>query len=304
MRKLGEVMADLIKKTGMQHTDANFKEIIALTTPVSEEAEQGLFSLMNASEAESWAKGNSNIKNHYTAQAYNGWDDKIFKTADKLNLSDEEKEQLRAEKSTGKRQDLLVEIMNTKMAEASKNATAAGKASNNEAELKWKQEFDKLNLSTSKIKDDYEKALKAKDDDHYNYKKDAKWDAVLSPQKWSDNLGSDIRIPVGKLAIQKKLDELGAAAVLDENGELKLVKKEDNSMPYFDSSNKNPKFTEFATKILDENKLLAVSAPTPNPNNNKNLPPVPNPSGTAANTSKRPNATLSALQQSLQDQQG
>lgn len=306
MRKLGEVMADLIKKTGMQHTDANFKEIIALTTPVTEEAEQGLFSLMNASEAESWAKGNTNIKNHYTAQAYNGWDDKIFKTADKMGISDEDKDLLRAEKSTGKRQDLLTDILDRKIAEAKKNAEAAGKNNNADAELKWKQEFDKLNSSTSKIKDDYELALKRKDDDHYNWKKEAKWDSVLAPQKWSDNLGSDIRIPVGKLAIEKKMSEIGAMAILDENGEFKLVKKEDNSMPYFDSSNKNPKFTEFATKILDENKLLAVSAPTPNPNNNSNntFKPVSSPSGTTANTNQRPNVVLSALQQSIKDQQG
>jgi hypothetical protein len=306
MRKLGEVMADLIKKTGMQHTDANFKEILALTTPVSEEAEQGLFSLMNSQEAESWAKGNTNIKKHYTAQAYNGWDDKIFKTADKMGLSDEDKELLRSEKSTGKRQDLLADILDKKIAEAKKNAEVAGKNNNADAELKWKQEFEKLNSSTSKIKDDYELALKKKDDEFYNWKTEAKWNDVLSPQKWSDNLGPNVRIPAAKLVIQNKLNELGAKVVLDEDGELKLVKKEDNSMPYFDSSNKNPKFTEFATKILDENKLLAVSAPTPNQNNNSNntFKPVLSPSGTAANTNKRPNTVLSALQQSQKDQLG
>jgi hypothetical protein len=119
MRKVGELIADLAKKAGMQHTD-NIKELIALTTPVTEEAESSLMSLMNATEAEGWAKGNPSIKNHYTAQAYNGWDDKLFKSAEKLQFTDEEKEQLRNERNTGKRQDIYNEVLEKRIAEAPK----------------------------------------------------------------------------------------------------------------------------------------------------------------------------------------
>jgi hypothetical protein len=185
-----------------------------------------------------------------------------------------------------------------------KAATTAGKT-NPDAEAKWKAEHEKLSTALSKTKEEYEGKLKEKDSAFYDYKMNAKMDSILSAQKWSEHIPANMRADIGRLALQKKMDEAGAKAILGEDGEIKLVRKDNNDMPYFDSSNKNPKFTEFAPKVLDENKFLAASVQTPPPNkHNTFTPPVPNPSGTPANTNKRPDATLSALQQSIKDQLG
>jgi hypothetical protein len=303
MKRLGDVLTDLAKKAGLNHADVNLKELQALTTPVPDEVENALFGLMNTQEAEAWGKGHVGLKSHYTAQAYNGIDRKLHDSAEAMGFTDEEKEQIKNEKNTGKKQDLFNEFLKAKMEEAKKGQNAANKKGDDEAVKKWEAEHKKLSDQLNKTKEEYENQLKQKDESFYSYKLNAKYDSVLGSQKWSDNYPQNLRSEIGRLAIEKALNEAGAKTMLDENGEIKIVRKDNPDMPYFDSSNKNPKFAEFATKIMSENKFLAVSPPTPN-NSNNSMPPVAPGVTSTQNTNKRPNPILTSLQQSIKDQQG
>lgn len=297
MRMIGQVFADLLKKTGFDHLDANLKDIIALTTPVTDEVEQKLFSLLNTEEARAWAKSQPDIKAHYTSQAYNGWDAKIMESAEKLGLTEDEKEAIKKETRTGKRQELLNEFVEKHLEEQKK---AAGSTKGKEdLEAKWKAEFEKLNASKTKEKEEFENLLKKKDESLYSFKKNTKINSVLGSQKWSENYPEGLRSELGMLAIQKALEKEGAMMALDEKDEIKLVRIDNPEMPYFDKSNKTPNFGEFATKILSENKFLAVSTPVQQNNHNS----VMTSQSVASNTPKRSNSVLSLIQQSQKDQQ-
>jgi hypothetical protein len=301
MNRLGEVILNLVKKTGFPHTDANLKEIAALTTPVPDEVEEALSSLMNNQEAEAWAKGQVSIKNHYTAQAYNGIDKNIISNAEKFGFSEDEIEQLKAERNTGKKQDMFTAILNSRLEEAKKNAATAKKDKDPELEAKFIEEQKQLRSQLNKQKEEHENALKAKDQEIYNFKKNSRISSVLNSQKWSDNYPEHLRNELGLLAIQKKLEKEGATLALDEKDEIKIVRADNPDMPYFDSSNKIPNFTEFATKTLSENKFLAVSTPV---QPNTTIKPLVAPVTGQPNTTKRPNSVSGLLQQSLKDQQG
>jgi phage host-nuclease inhibitor protein Gam len=292
-------MLNLAKKTGMDHLGINLKEIAALTTPVPEEVEQALNTLMNSQEAEAWAKAQPSIKNHYTAQAYNGIDKKIHENAEKLGLSEEEIEELKAEKNTGKKHDMYNAFLQSKIEEAKKSGASAKGDNNKELEAKWQEQVNKIVSEKNKLKEEFEQTIKSKNDEVYNFKKDSHVNSILSSQKWSENYPENIRYKLGRMAIEEKLEKEGIALVLDDKNELKLVRKDSPEMPYFDSSNKNPNFAEFASKTLQENKFLAVS--TPVQQNTPKTPVAPVITG-QPNTTKRTNSVINLVSQSLKDQ--
>ncbi len=301
MKKAGEVFAELAKRAGLQHTSDNLKEILALTTPIPDEVEQALNSLMNAQEAESWAKGQSSVKNHFTAQAYNGWDKKLIESADKLGFTDEEKDRINGERNTGKRQDIYNEILENRIAEAKKDQTGAKKAGDADAEAKIKKEIDELRAALRAKDEEKEKIISEKDSHFKEYVRNAKIDSVLNSQKWSENYPAELRTDMGRIAINKHLEKEGAQISLDEKGEIKLVRLDNPELPYFDNSNKNPNFAQLAAKVLADNKFLAVSTQTAN--TNTKIPVIAS-NGSQSNTNKRSNSVSSLLQQSLKDQQG
>jgi len=303
MKRLGDLITELAKRAGMDHLDTNLKDIQALATPVPDEVETALMGLMNAQEAEAWGKGNTSLKSHYTAQAYNGWDRKLIDSADNMEFSDEEKQQIKNEKNTGKKQDIFNDILKNRLDEAKKAQTASGKKGDDEAAKKWESEHKKLSEQIEKTKKEHEDQLRMKDESFYSYKLDSKFNDVLSSQKWSENYPVGMRTKIGRMAIDEELNKVGAKVILDENGQEKIVRKDDISMPYFDSSNKTPNFVEFATKVLSENKFLAVSSATPNNVNNATPPFVASGVTSQQNNNKRPNQVMSLLNKSKQDQQ-
>lgn len=301
MNRLGDVLFNLAKKAGLPNPEANLKDVLAINTPITEEVEEALNSLMNNQEAEAWAKGQVSIKNHYTAQAYNGIDKNILANAEKFGFSEEEIEQLKTERNTGKKQDMFTSILNSRLDDAKKGAANAKKDKDPELEAKFVEEQKQLRNQLIKQKEDFENALKNKDQEIYNFKKNSRINSVLNSQKWSDNYPESLRNELGLLAIQKKLEKEGASLSLDEKDEIKIVRADNPDMPYFDSSNKIPNFTEFATKTLSENKFLAVSTPV---QPNTQVKPLVAPVSGQPNTTKRPNSVASIVQQSLKDQQG
>lgn len=300
MRRIGEVILDLVKnKAGFDHADANLKEIAALTTPVPVEVEEALNRLMNDKEAAAWALGNMEVKNKFMAQAYNGWDKKLLDSAEKFGFTEEEADKLRNEKSSGKKQDLFNEMLASRLESAAQAGKNPGKKSEaEEAAQKWEAEYKRVVAEMTKKDADFQNKLSEKDQHVYNFKMNAKIENVLSSLAWSDNISAELRGDVARVAINKYFEKEKIKPMLDDKDEIILMRSEDTSMPYFDSSNKTPKFTELVKKIASENKLLAVSAPTP-----PNTPQIPAaPITGQPNTPKRSNSIQSLIKNSLQDQ--
>lgn len=291
--KAGEYLMAILERAGIDTTDPSFKDIAAITTAIPTVGEEALNSLMNTKEATEWAKNHDDIKKHYHAQLYKGMDSTIHKVAEEIGLDDAKMELLKAELSTGKKQQLLAKMLHEELIEAKK--VSKSPSADKDLEAKYKSEIEKLNAIVNQTKTDYESKLSEKDSHHHNYVLNSKMESVLNSQKWSENYPADMRGTLGKLAVEKELQKLGAKAVLDSEGNIKFVKSDSPDLEYFDTSNKKITFEQIAAKTLAENKFLAASTQIPNTH-------IPIPAAPQPKTPTVSRSTNSALQESLKDQ--
>jgi len=284
----------VLERAGIDTTDPSFKDIASITTQIPSVGEEALNSLMNANEAISWAKNNAEIKKHFVAQAFNGFDKTIAMTAENSGLDESQIAQLNAEKNTGKKQEMLISFLNEKI-ESAKSGQKGAKTE--EIEAKYKAEIEKLNATVNQTKTDYESKLAEKDSHHHSYVLNSKMDSVLNSQKWSENYPADMRGTLGRLAVEKELQKLGAKPVLDADGNIKFVKSDSPDLEYFDTSNKKITFEQIAARTLAENKFLAASTQTPNTHT-----PIPAANPSQPKTPPMTKPTHDALSQAMKDQ--
>lgn len=290
--KVGEAILGLLERAGHDTTDAKYKEIAGLSSEVPDEFAASIEGMLTPVEAEKWAKNDPSVKKHYFSQAYNGIDANINDAIEELGLSDEVASAIRNEKSTGKKQTLLIDAAKKIVSTPSKKGSEEWEAA--------KTQISELNKSVLKHKEEMENKLREKDQYHKDYVLNSKAQSYFDSQKWSESYPASVRGDLAKIAFDKKLDKLGAIKVLGEDGEIHLMQK-NNPDQLFYLNNKNVTFTEIAAEIMAENKFLAVSAPvdpnTPTPNAN---------SGTASNpqsnTSKPMSTFAASLEQSQKDQ--
>jgi hypothetical protein len=82
--------------------------------------------------------------------------------------------------------------------------------------------------------------------------------------KWSESFAQDFRLPLFKLALGKKLEEIGAKTIFDPaTKSFKLVDKSQENLEFFDKSNKKITFDDISKDIALENKFVATTAPNP-----------------------------------------
>jgi len=74
------------------------------------------------------------------------------------------------------------------------------------------------------------------------------------------DMPADTSAKIAQMLIADELQKRGIQPV-NENGTLKLKQAKDLSLDYFDENHKQLSYDDFASKILAENKLLAVSTP-------------------------------------------
>lgn len=294
-KKFGDLLSDLLQKAGLDHTDKQFSELLSIQAEVSREVADSFDGLMSIDAA----KNNTTIKNYFYAMAYSGSDRKMLDLAEKFGFPDDQKLQLKEEKSSGKKYDLFGRFLEDKVADLEKEYKAAQRSGNTDEMKSAKDEIAKLNESLRSKDDEIRNVSSSKDQALKDYILNAKIESAFSNISWSENYKPEIRGDLSKIALNKELDKIGAKIVLNENNEPRLVKKDNPELEYFDSSNKEIKFTELATRVAVENKFLAVSPKMPNNNPN----PVAPVSGNQPNTSKR-NTVSNLLKESLKDQQG
>ncbi len=290
--KTGELLLSLLENAGMDVSDASLKDIASITTTIPDSALPILQSMMTAEQAIPWAKNNGEVKKHFFAQAYRGIDANIHETADNAGLDEATVQAIRSEKNTGQKQILLANALKDQLSTLKDNKPAGGK----EVQDQYKAEIDKLQKMIGDTKAEYEGKLSEKDSFHKGFVLNSKIDSVLGQQKWSENYPVEMRSQLGKLAIENKLKNIGATAILDESGEIKFVRIDNPELEYFDNTNKKITFTSLAAQTLAENKFLAASTPTPNT-------PITNTAAASSpKTSTIPSSTRTALSESLKDQ--
>lgn len=285
--KLGLVIADLLEKVGKDPNGEEYKAILGIQSEIPEETVSAINGLMT----EQAAKNNLSIKNHFIHSAYNPLDNEIHNQADLFELSDEDKDLLKSEKSTGKKQKLLFNMLQNKLKEKVKDKDPDSG--------KFKTEIENLRKQLSEKETEFNSKLSEKDSYHKNYVLGSKIESEFSKHPWSENYAPEMRSDLAKIALNKYLSSNGAKLALDEQNNLKIVKADNEELEYFDNSNKKVTFTELAAKLMADNKFLRVS-----PKETITNPVVAIGSNPVPTTpSKSNNTVLQALRRSQQDQQ-
>ncbi len=258
MKTLGEFINDLATKAGIKSDNEDLVGLLSAPIlqqlQVPEKIELGISNNLLSVEA---AKNNHPaLKSHYFAAAYDGLDREIDATMEELELSDELKLELKKERSSTKRAALLAK----KIREIEK---AASKDEKTPAELKdLKKQVDALHEqlriekeNSGKVKSDYEGQIKG-------IRLNSSLEKLLSPHKTIyDDLDADIRSTSMMAIINKELQSSEGVLDLDENGNLKLLKKDGSNFFGENHVQLNPQ--GFVEKVLAKNKILKQSVVLP-----------------------------------------
>lgn len=266
MITVGDFLAKLITKGGGNPADEKFKiffgnaELVKAEVPddVATTIDNGLISLKDAKN------NHPDIKNHYTALALNGLDDKVNNTMDEWELPDDSKNRIKVDRNSYNRVSLLLKEVR-ELEQRKANADKPDK-------IAIQKQIDDAKAESRT----YQAAIEAEKVNAANQIKDFKLQMQRSKlyngyKTVYDNLDSDVREAAIDALITKKLQDNGAHFTFDENGSFVLLKKD--GMNFYGDDNKQVNAKQFIEQQLSQNKILAVTAPPPTQGSNTQQQP-------------------------------
>lgn len=255
---------NLLKKAGVTVDPANEKfklfidnpELAKLDIPdeVTTSVDNNIISIAAAKD------NYGPLKNFYHAQALNGMDAQIEQLIEELGLGEDDKNEFKVEKSTGKKINLLLkkaQALESKKANADKPDKVA-----------IQKTIDDLNkqILTERSKGE-QLVLEAK-----NEVKKMKLEYLLSGELgkhktiFDESLSPELRNVTLRNAVQLRLAQKGAKLEFDESGNPTLLRADGTK--YFGESNEAVDFPTFVAQTLSTDKLLAVNKPPATPGQN------------------------------------
>lgn len=289
--KATELFSQLLEKAGYDVQDDKLKDFFLKGIDIPDDVATEINTKLMTIEA-----AKPLLKNNIISDFSKGWMQNVNAELESHGI---EKSEIDAvfkengkERATGK---IIIEAMK-KVAEIKDKANVSG----SDKEKALREELKTLNASIADYKEKF--VPKTDVDNIRNEWNNEKYERAIEgnflSKKWSDNYPADVRATLSKTFLDKKLNELGAKAVMVGN-EVKIVKADDLASDYFDKSNKLVTFASLADEIMSVNKFLAVS---PEGGQSTQQTVIANNSG-VSNLNKKLNPTLSLLQKSLQAQQ-
>lgn len=213
------------------------------------------------------AKANSNIKNYFYPLALDPIDNSLKSLMAELEFSDADKDEVNKEKSTYKKNEMVIK----------KLKTMSSKSTSDEDKAKFNAEIKKLNGELVKKDAEKEAALK---------EINTGWISKLSNQTLTSKIKSQPLYTTDALDIEdvttlahnklkKALQEKKADTIFDpESLTYKLVQKDNPDLAYFEGG-KEVTFDAFLQKTLADAKLLkTTAAQTPTGDKPKFVTPV------------------------------
>ena len=260
--KGSDFFKDMVKKINKEN-DPAFSELLNLDVELPDDACNVLVgNLMSLEHAKSKLKGS------LRAETLNGVDAKLAQIiSDKLGLT------IEFEQGTDTFQKF------DRFAETIKEALEKKPEKSSEAEKLAKQYLEELQKERKERNTDREEAAKllaqTKADNDARYMNDAKKNALRGKEWANKNVSEDTWIKVANESIEEALRKVGAKEVF-EDGKLKLVLANDPTSPYFDEKGVTISHDDFVTRVITENKLIAVTE-APKPDNNSYTPVMNHP---------------------------
>lgn len=254
--KLNLVLEQLFEQAGLKDliADEKLKAVFALETEVEDEISDKLTSgLMGMNSA----LNNGKIKAHHIKNYLKGSEDRLKAKIESSELDEATKLEILGEAYFNERVEKFIEAVSKKATEAPKQTDGAQKKY---AEAMAKlEEYEKNYIPKTELE-------KIQIERQQEREQLALRDAI-GKFEWSDAFDKDVRLPVFKMSLEAKLNEIGAKAVYD-NGTFKLVQKDSPDLEYFDSKNKKVTFDDISKDLAFEKKFIKVAQTTQNTGQN------------------------------------
>ena len=266
--KVGDLLSKFAAKAGINLADEKYKDLSLVIASSNAEIADEIAtkisgSLMNMDDA----RNNIDLKKHFTAAVYDGMDSTINDLMDELGFEVQDREIVKAEQSTTKKQGALARQIK---ALEEKKAAARG---SDKAELQAQ-----INAKTNQIVElqkRHDEEIKALKSDYEARMTNKEIRLLLKGKKWAnDQIDPEINEETALIMANRKLAESGAK-IVNVNGKMVLKQSKDESLDWLSPANETPTVEQFFDGVLAQSKLLAVSsAAGPNPGNPP-LPPIP-----------------------------
>ena len=297
--KLIALVKSLAAKAGIPETDPELVEILsnaAITdVEIADKTANKINTELMSLQA---AKANPDIRSELIGigrkEAYDGMDAEINSTMTELNIADDVKAKILAEKSTPKRAKLLAtEVKRIESETGGKNGDLIKQINDLNAKIGQAQADKESAVAAEKNK--YEDSILAQAIDFdlasYNY---------IFPKETPQSTV----IAAAKASIQRKMAEAGVKVTVDEATGIKKLVRLDGT-EYFDTNHKAVSYKDFLTTALTGDNLLSAHDPIPDPARNPKPPHVEgNPDKTDASFLAAADANIANLEGALKNGDG
>ena len=246
--KLGDFLNKLAQKSNMQ-TDANLINFLSNAEIAGREISDDFANALdNSLMSLEGAKNNQQLLNHFKPILLKSADDKFAVLAEKYGFADE----ILLEKSTYKKFDILEAKIEAKLKEVNS-------ATDKEKEAKLLKQYEDLQSQLQKLTETKANEIKAITDKYEGEITNMHFNSLLSGKKYATkDLPAEVNTQIARQLIERAL-QANKATIVRKDGTLKLVQTDNPEMDYVDSGFNKVSFSDFADKVLAENKLLEVS---------------------------------------------
>ncbi len=228
MPTLGEVINNLAQKAGVAGDDAKLKALLASPELATLQVDDTLVTSLESGLLSIDAAKNNHpeVKKKYFADAYDGIDKQLIKLVENDTFDQADLDEIRNEKSTSKKQELII----TKLKAAKASAKGADKDEINRQLAAAHEAARIAKAEVETVKSSYESRIK-------DIQKQAAIKAVFGNYKTIyDELPANVKAATLEALINQGLQDKNAELRTDENGSLQLVSK-DGSTNVFGSNN-------------------------------------------------------------------
>lgn len=248
-KKVGTLISELFGLVGIDATQPEFKDIIALAPEVDDVTAKKISDNILTIEA---AKMNGTLKSHFKAQTLNGVDAQHKELATEYGLSADEIAELEAIKDTFERNKKLV-------AKVKENTAKLNAGTGDKTALV--EENKRLNKQILDIKTANDAKIAEIQKNTDNQITDYAVTSYLRSLKYAnENVGADVNSLTAKNLLQAAFAEKKALLKRGSDNSLRLFNAEHPDLDY-QENNKPVAFADFASKILQEKNMLFVSDP-------------------------------------------
>lgn len=250
--KIGSLISNLLKKSGVDTTDAKYADVLSIQTELPDEGASALEQKLIPMDT---AHTNPKIRGIIQSELLDGVDAEISTSLDDFEFDDASKTELKAIKKTTDKLKAIakkVKELEAKKAASSKDIDKTALQS----------KIDALNAELNTSKTTYEKQIAELKTSHQTELLDRDIEGSLVGYNYANkNLSADDNIFLANKKVKDALSEKGWKVTRDPNNPKVLIIVDKDGIPATDENHNKVIYKGFTDGILANAKMLAVSDP-------------------------------------------